>query len=427
MTIPPAGPTYPPYPAPPAPDPRHSETLAYHRLTRISARHRWWRPLVGTLFLLVGIAFTLFLVYGLADVWGAVRDYPVDRDGMTEFGPVAGTAVDLVAIAVAIPVVLLAVRWIGDRPAGTVSSVTGRLRRRLLGTYMLAALAVSVVTGAVMFLLPGDDEPVRWAGWGFFLSAMAVLLVLVPFQAAAEEYVFRGWLTQTAGAFLRRPWVAVVPQAVLFAAAHGWGTPWGFADLVVFGVVAGLLSVRTGGLEAGIALHTVNNLFAFGFSAAIVDGLKSDETAADSPWQVVLVDVSGMLLYAAVVLWLARRRPPVRTAQVPSLVPPHPYFPYAGHPAPYPGYPHAPYAGPHQNPYGGPYPVPHQTPYGGPPHPSHTGGPHAPYPAPHQNPYGGPPPGPSADDREGRADGAGLPPGTGPSASASDDAGRAPR
>ncbi|MEU0675791.1 CPBP family glutamic-type intramembrane protease [Streptomyces sp. NPDC006172] len=416
MTIPPAGPTYPPYPAPPAPDPRHSEALAYHRLARISARHRWWRPLVGTLLLLAGIMFTLLLVYGLADVWGAARDYPVDRDGMTEFGPVAGTAVDLVAIAVAIPVVLLAARAIGDRPAGTVSSVTGRLRWRLLGTYALAAFAVSLVTGVVMFLLPGDDEPASWTGWESFLSAMAMLFVLVPFQAAAEEYVFRGWLTQTAGAFLRSPWIAVVPQAVLFAAAHGWGTPWGFADLVVFGVVAGLLSVRTGGLEAGIALHAVNNLFAFGFSAAVVGGLDSDETAADLPWQGVLIDVSGILLYAAIVLWLARRRPPVHTAEAPPPLPPHPHVPppghpYAGHPGhpghPYPGYPHTPYGGPPQS----PYPVPHQNPHGGPP----------------QNPYGGPPPGPHSGAHEGRADGSGLPPGSGPSASASDDVRRTPR
>ncbi|CAO0830891.1 hypothetical protein SMICM17S_10210 [Streptomyces microflavus] len=36
--------------------------------------------------------------------------------------------------------------------------------------------------------------------------------------------MFRGWLTQAVGAFFfRSPWFAVIPQAVLFAAAHGWG------------------------------------------------------------------------------------------------------------------------------------------------------------------------------------------------------------
>ncbi|MEU6177479.1 DUF6223 family protein [Streptomyces coeruleorubidus] len=101
-----------------------------------------------------------------------------------------------------------------------------------------------------------------------------------------------GWLTQAVGAFFRSPWFAVIPQAVLFAAAHGWGTKWGFIGLLVFGGVCGWLTIRTGGLEAAVALHALNNLLAFGVAAAFVDGLSSDETAADSPWQLALVDVA---------------------------------------------------------------------------------------------------------------------------------------
>jgi membrane protease YdiL (CAAX protease family) len=109
------------------------------------------------------------------------------------------------------------------------------------------------------------------------------------------------------GAFLRRPWIPILLQAVLFAAIHGWGTPWGFADLVVFGALAGYLTVRTGGLEAAIALHVVNNLAAAGAAAALGQ-LTIDETAADLPWQMVLVDVPALLAYTLVVLWLARRK-----------------------------------------------------------------------------------------------------------------------
>ena len=47
--------------------------------------------------------------------------------------------------------------------------------------------------------------------------------------------------------------------------------------------------VRTGGLEASIALHVVNNLLGSLFSAAYGD-LSVDETAADLPWQLALVD-----------------------------------------------------------------------------------------------------------------------------------------
>jgi membrane protease YdiL (CAAX protease family) len=137
---------------------------------------------------------------------------------------------------------------------------------------------------------------------------LATVCALVPFQAAGEEYVFRGWLLQISGARFASPWVCALPQAVLFAAVHGWGTPWGFVDLTVFGLVAGLLTIRTGGLEAAIALHVLTNVLALGLASAVVGGLASEETAADMDWLLLAIDVPVILAYAAVVLWLARRR-----------------------------------------------------------------------------------------------------------------------
>ncbi|MES9522561.1 CPBP family intramembrane glutamic endopeptidase [Streptomyces capoamus] len=311
--------------------PQLAEPLPYHRLARLSPRYRWWRPLLGTLVVAVTYMVALVLLMLACEVLGSSLGYRDDADGWPEFGPVSGTAVDLLSIAVAIPVLALTVRWTGRRRAGTVSSVTGRLRWRWLLRCVLTAVPVLALSMGAMLLLPADggaESP--WVGWAAFGRALAVLAVLVPVQAAAEEYVFRGWLTQTAGAYLRSPWAALLPQAVLFAAAHGWGTPWGFADLVVFGAAAGWLTWRTGGLEASIALHTVNNLLSFGASAAVVGGLSSDETAADAPWQMVAPDVVSIALYTAAVVWWLRRRRLERTAPAP--VPP-PVFPPALQPA----------------------------------------------------------------------------------------------
>ncbi|MFE1883537.1 CPBP family intramembrane glutamic endopeptidase [Streptomyces diastatochromogenes] len=219
--------------------------------------------------------------------------------------------------------------------------MTGRLRWRWLTLCVLTALPIVALAMGGMLLLPADgDEEFQWAGWVVFGPALAMLVVLVPLQAAAEEYVFRGWLTQAVGAFVRSPWFAFLPQAVLFAAAHGWGTPWGFTDLVVFGVAAGWLTWRSGGLEASIGLHTVNNLLAFAGSAATVDGLKSDETAADAPWSLVALDVTSIALYTAAVVWLLRRRPQARTAPAP--LPPGPPPAFATPYAPVTGIPAAP-------------------------------------------------------------------------------------
>ncbi|MFJ4952506.1 lysostaphin resistance A-like protein [Streptomyces sp. NPDC088760] len=307
--------------------PQTTEQLPYHRLARLSPRYRWWRPLLGTLVAAVTYLVAVVLLMLSSAALGLSLGYREDADGWPEFGPVSGTAVDLLSIAVAIPVLVLTVRWIGRRRAGTVSSVTGRLRWRWLLRCVLTAVPILALAMGGMFLLPADGEAESpWVGWAAFGKALAMLLVLVPVQAAAEEYVFRGWLTQTAGAYLRSPWAALLPQAVLFAAAHGWGTPWGFADLVVFGTAAGWLTWRTGGLEASIALHAVNNLLAFGASAAVVGGLGSDESAADAPWQMVALDVVGIALYTAAVAWWLRRRRLERTAPAPKPLAPPPAF-----------------------------------------------------------------------------------------------------
>ncbi|MDK1348205.1 type II CAAX endopeptidase family protein [Streptomyces sp. 378] len=322
----PTGPT--PYPAAPAPDPGGHP---YHRMDRTTGRHRWWRPLVGTLLLVCGYSVLVVVLLVASYALGAMAGLPELPDGGADLGPLGNTATDLVAIAIALPVVLLAVLWPARRPVGTVSSVTGRLRFGWLGWCLLAGLVPVLLLTVSAFLLPDDSAgsggSETWVGWRSFLVAMAVLAALVPLQAAAEEYVFRGWLTQAVGAFVRSPWIVVIPQAALFAAAHGWGTRWGFLGLLVNGLVAGLLTIRTGGLEAAIALHVLNNLLAFGASAAVVGGLSSDETAADAPWSLAVAAVATDLLYAAIVLWLARRRRPQRLS------------PPAQAPTPYPEYP----------------------------------------------------------------------------------------
>lgn len=322
-----------PVPLPPPGVPAAGGSHPYHRLAHATGRHRWWRPLVGTVMVIGGWLLLFIVADAFAYGFGTAKGYPEDGDGGIDFGPVVNTAQGLAYLAVAIPVVLLTVRWAGRRPAGTISSVEGRLRKRWLALCVLVAVPVVALAMAGMLFLPvgetsgaGDDV---WVGLYRYLPVLGMLVVLVPLQSAAEEYVFRGWLLQSVGAFFRSPWIAVLPQAVLFAAAHGWGTIAGFLDLVVFGGIAGWLTVRTGGLEAATALHALNNLVSFAVGAAFVGGLDSDETAADLPWHLAAIDTTMIVIYAAAVLWLARRRWPHGALSSPSAPPagksPYPY------------------------------------------------------------------------------------------------------
>ncbi|MGW0846071.1 CPBP family intramembrane glutamic endopeptidase [Streptomyces sp. NPDC002787] len=299
-----------------------AQPLPYHRLALTTGKHRWWRPLAGTGVVFGGAILVMLAVLIAGEIAGAVLDRPRDADGYVVWGGIGDTAFALLSLGLVTPFVLLAARWVQRRPAGTVSSVAGALRWCWLGLCLAVALPVSAATLGISMLLPDPEESwgeLAWAGLSPFLLGLATVCLLVPFQAAAEEYVFRGWLTQAVGAWCRSPWVAVAPQAVLFAAAHGWGTLWGFVDLVVFGLIMGLLTLRTGGLEAAIALHVLSNLVPMSFLAAIAGGLESEETAADMDWMMLAVDVPMVALYAAAVLWLARRRPRMTGRAHPAL------------------------------------------------------------------------------------------------------------
>ena len=300
--------------------------LPYHRMAR-TVTYRWWRPIVGTLFLcaavlavIIGIGIIGYLIYAV----NHDGRLPVSGNGDIFPGnPTAELAFELVMLAALTPAVLLSA-WVVRRRPGALSSVAGRLRWRWLGTCCLLSIGFLVVSYgwglAVEEMFSGQkvDLLPAWKGWHQFIAPAIVIVVLVPFQATAEEYLFRGWLIQAIGSlapdsWLRRRlgrWIAVWPalavSAVVFMLGHGY-TGWARLDVFLFGLLAGWLAVRTGGLEAGIALHAFNNLYAFLLPAAagqLVDAMNQ----GGSPWWAMLSDLVPLVLYAGAVLLMARAR-----------------------------------------------------------------------------------------------------------------------
>ncbi|MGH3729210.1 MAG: lysostaphin resistance A-like protein [Micromonosporaceae bacterium] len=296
----------------------------YHRMAAV-AGHAWWRPIMGTL-LLVALYVGLLLAVLLPPVLVVSLVPAVDQ---LLPGPVWETVGMLISLALIIPAVLLAARIVQRRRVGTVSSVRGRLRWGWLWRCLAVAapaviLTVTIVTG--IEVTHGTMELSRegitggdWVGWPGFLTGAGFVLLLVPLQAAAEEYFARGWILQTFGAYLRTPWPGIVAGATVFALLHGLSELSGFVGLMWFGVMFGWLAVRTGGLEAGIAYHTVNNVIGFLVIAAFGGlGSAGDSTAADAPWSLPLVEAVVLPLYALCVLRWHRRRGYDRLAPAPE-------------------------------------------------------------------------------------------------------------
>ncbi|WP_433169412.1 CPBP family glutamic-type intramembrane protease [Kribbella sp. CA-247076] len=302
----------------------------YHRLAR-TPKHRWWRPIVGTLFLAAGAFFLIgALVVGWVIVHGLVTG-DVSEPTDTEFFPndVENLALTLVMLGVLTPLVLLAAWLVQRRPWFSVASVLNRIRWRWLLLTCVPAFGYLVLSYALGLLVeqifpttdpvPADEG--SWVGLGAFVVPALVIILLVPFQSAAEEFVFRGWLIQAVGAYgpdrvdgrarwlkllLRTPWPGIVISSAAFVSAHGY-TGWAMADIFVFAMIVGWLTIRTGGLEAAITVHALNNLFAFLLPAAM-GTLDGWDEQGGAPWTLLVVDVPCLAIYATAVVWLSKRQ-----------------------------------------------------------------------------------------------------------------------
>ncbi len=258
------------------------------------------------------LVFALYYASSGQPVFASIERL-VDLDRVTP----AGLAFINLTLATAIPLAFL-VSWglHGLRP-GWLTSVGPRMRwgyfAMCLGLAFIAlfaALTVGAVLPAPEGSLDIGTEPNPWTDQ--VRDFLLVIVLLTPLQAAGEEYLFRGYLTQAFGGLAAgfgrtaARVVAVVVPAVLFALAHGLGQDVPiFFDRLAFGLVAGVLVVVTGGLEAGIAMHVLNNLVAFGFALAFSD-IASALNPTDGSWWMVPTTLTQSLLYLALAWWAAR-------------------------------------------------------------------------------------------------------------------------
>ena len=266
--------------------------------------------LAVTLYLVLSTA----VVLGVALVVGAVAgpealqrlQASLADDPLAASDPLVMT-VSLGSIAVMLPAVLLATRVVGRGAPGRLWSVAGRLRWRWLLRCVPAGLAfvvLSVGLGSVVVpALLGESislGPVTTPP-ATLLASVLVILLLVPVQATGEEVAFRGLAAQALGAWL--PWaaVAVVLPTVAFALAHDYNA-WGVLDVAVFGVGAAFVTWRTGGLEAAIVAHVLNNTAVF-LLLAPFDGVGSSD---GSPLGLAVTLVS-VPVFVLLVLRRARR------------------------------------------------------------------------------------------------------------------------
>lgn len=269
-------------------------------------RHRWWRPPVA-----LAVACAVWLVCAvLAFVPAYVPGLIASEQEMgNPLNPWSSLVMNLL-LAGLVPATLLGL-WVGFRRSPwRVLSVAGRMRWAWLGWCLLVVTPLWAAYLAVSWVVFDQEVLDRPQDWGWLI---AITLLTTPLQAAGEELAFRGGLVQGVGAWFRSPVAALAVTTVLstglFAAAHGSADPWIVIELGSLAVAGCWLAWRTGGLEAVIVLHVVNNLLILvagilfgGLEESFVDGASEGSPVSAGMNLVATAAVTAALL------WLARRR-----------------------------------------------------------------------------------------------------------------------
>jgi membrane protease YdiL (CAAX protease family) len=309
--------------------------LPYHRLLRALPGYRWWKPLVALVITVVlwivftGIVLLVGVIIAVAQgritfntVQGAT-DQLLKLFGVVDAGDPLSVSVGLIGVASLLPATLLGYLAVGLRPLAVLRSVQFRFRWRWLAFSLLPALIVTLVATLLQFfalplLIGGASVVAPTSPLGTFVICGLIVLVVTPLQAAAEEFAFRGLITQMFGGWLRSAPLVILLSAIPFAAAHTQylsdtrALTWATADVALFALVAGFVTWRTGGIESSIALHAVNNTVAFLALASSLGGTTSTSTnAGNDPYPLLLsflVSVVTMVPYAIWIDRAARKR-----------------------------------------------------------------------------------------------------------------------
>ncbi|MCK0068105.1 CPBP family intramembrane glutamic endopeptidase [Kordiimonas laminariae] len=179
----------------------------------------------------------------------------------------------------------------------------------IYGLALVAFTAFDWLTGEVTWVYDGTTY------WSFFM----VTLLLVPFQAASEEILLRGYGNQFLIRYLKNPWVVYVITSMIFASLHfanpeaDSGYFYQYALLIfVAGFIACIVTHYTGGLEAAIGMHIFNNLVVFTVVGHDIPGEPTTTLLSlgeiQFSWFDTIIAVLFEFVVAFIVIWYLKRQ-----------------------------------------------------------------------------------------------------------------------
>lgn len=278
------------------------QSYEYITFPRAFVTYAWFKPLLVALLtavftlMIAGITLLIGLLWlGDPGLMGEV----MSNSSSPYFYSGPGLLVAAGGVAGMLPALALAERIVRGRPFSSYSSSRGGWNwAAYVKSLVLAVVVFGAAAVAMAFGMPdaGADGINK-----FTIIGAVICIVVVPVQAAAEEYIYRGLLMQAIGSWTKLPALAAVLSAIIFGISHSRYDVLGIIAVGIQGLGLAFLAWYSRGLEASSAAHAANNLSVFIFSGL---GLVSGGSGGI---ETVLIQSGVMLLYCACIVLLDRK------------------------------------------------------------------------------------------------------------------------
>ena len=236
-------------------------------------KNAFWRYFLGGV-----IPFLVSNIIGAIPLGIVMITYALDGSGVPQKGgmpdfemmgidPNIGLLLLLFPFILAFFTMVLLIKPLHNRSFGTVINGGRRVR---WGRMLFSALVWTVIS-AIWLVWSVRSDPGNFilnntSNSLIILAAIAILLI--PFQAAYEEILFRGYLMQGFAVLSRNRWLPIVVTSILFGLMHALNPEvqeYGFMTMipqyVFFGLVFAVLTMLDDGIELAIGAHAANNAF----------------------------------------------------------------------------------------------------------------------------------------------------------------------
>ena len=253
--------------------------------------YKWYKPiLVFIIGVIIYVILSLILTLIFDMVYGEHFTNLLINSGYEVMNSDLGQIFSDLGVIVMIPSLYIAAKIVKDRPFSSYTSSYGGWNYKLYLKALVIPFIIMIIFEGISIAFNGPEGSNHFS-IGFFIAC----LILVPLQCIAEEYVFRGLIMQTFGSWFKIPVLAVVLQAIVFAAIHGYNSL-GNVAILISGILMGIIAWKSDGIEVSSAMHTVNN---FLIAMTVMFGLTESSSTIQLTDTLVTIALD-VIIFAAV-------------------------------------------------------------------------------------------------------------------------------